>query len=91
MRTIAVVGTGFIGSVHARNAARHPAARLVAVYDANIESAKRIAAETGSQPVADVAEIFDNRQIEAVVIATPTNTHVEYLKRSAQASKAIYS
>jgi myo-inositol 2-dehydrogenase/D-chiro-inositol 1-dehydrogenase len=90
MRTIAVVGTGFIGSVHARNAARHPGARLVAVYDANIESAKLIADATGSQSVADVAEIFDNREIEAVVIATPTNTHVEYLRRAAQARKAIY-
>jgi predicted dehydrogenase len=90
MRTIAVVGTGFIGSVHARNAARHPGARLAAVYDANFESAKRIAGATGAQAVADVAEIFDNREIEAVVIATPTNTHVEYLRRAAQASKAIY-
>src|ERR1700736_860191 len=90
MRTIAVIGTGFIGSVHARNAARYPGARLVAVYDANFESAKRIAGATGVQAVADVAEIFDNREIEAVVIATPTNTHVEYLRRAAQASKAIY-
>jgi myo-inositol 2-dehydrogenase / D-chiro-inositol 1-dehydrogenase len=90
MRTIAVVGTGFIGSVHARNVARHPGARLVAVYDANFESAKRIAGETGSQSVGDVAEIFDNRDIEAVLIATPTNTHVEYLQRAAQANKAIY-
>jgi predicted dehydrogenase len=46
MRTIAVVGTGFIGSVHARNVARHPGARLVAVYDANFESATRSAKET---------------------------------------------
>jgi myo-inositol 2-dehydrogenase / D-chiro-inositol 1-dehydrogenase len=90
MRTIAVVGTGFIGSVHARNAARHRGARLTAVYDANFESARRIAGETGSQSVADVAEIFDNREIEAVVIATPTGTHVEYLQRAAQANKAIY-
>jgi myo-inositol 2-dehydrogenase/D-chiro-inositol 1-dehydrogenase len=47
MRTIAVVGTGFIGSVHARNVARHPGANLVGLYDANFESARRIADETG--------------------------------------------
>src|SRR6201987_1114205 len=90
MRTIAVVGTGFIGSVHARNVARHPGARLVGVYDANFESARRIADEPACRSVADVADIFDNRDIEAVVIATPTNTHVEYLERAAQANKAIY-
>jgi myo-inositol 2-dehydrogenase / D-chiro-inositol 1-dehydrogenase len=90
MRPIAVIGTGFIGSVHAGNVARHPGARLTAVYDANFESAKRIAKATGSESVTDVAAIFDNREIEVVVIATPTHTHVEYLQRAAQAGKAIY-
>jgi predicted dehydrogenase len=41
MLKIAVIGTGFIGSVHARNVARHPGAELVAVNDANFEFAKK--------------------------------------------------
>lgn len=90
MLRIAVVGTGFIGSVHAKNVARHPGAGLAAVYDANLESAKRVASATGAEAVAEVAEIFEDREVEAVVIATPTNTHVEYLRRAAQAGKAIY-
>lgn len=90
MLKIAVIGTGFIGSVHARNVARHPGSELVAVNDANIEFAKKAATATGSQAVADIAEIFDNKSIEAVVIATPTNTHVDYLTRAARAGKAIY-
>jgi myo-inositol 2-dehydrogenase / D-chiro-inositol 1-dehydrogenase len=90
MLKIAVIGTGFIGSVHAKNVARHPGTELVAVNDANFEYAKKAAAATGTQAVADIAEIFDNKNIEAVVIATPTNTHVEYLTRAASAGKAIY-
>jgi myo-inositol 2-dehydrogenase / D-chiro-inositol 1-dehydrogenase len=90
MLKIAVIGTGFIGSVHARNVARHPGTELVAVNDANLEFAKKAAAATGAQSVADIAEIFDNKSIEAVVIATPTNTHVDYLTRAAKAGKAIY-
>ena len=90
MLKIAVVGTGFIGSVHAKNVARHPGAELVALYDANLEAAKRIAGTTGAKAVADVAEIFGNPEVQAVVIATPTNTHVEYLRHAAQAGKAIY-
>ena len=91
MLKIAVLGTGFIGSVHAKNVARHPGAELVAVYDANLEAAKRIGGTTtGAKAVADVAEIFGNPEVQAVVIATPTNTHVEYLRRAAQAGKAIY-
>jgi myo-inositol 2-dehydrogenase / D-chiro-inositol 1-dehydrogenase len=87
---IAVIGTGFIGSVHARNIARHPGAELVAVNDANFEFAKKTAAATGAQAMADLAEIFENKDIEAVVIATPTNTHVEYLTRAARVGKAVY-
>ena len=90
MLKTAVIGTGFIGSVHARNVARHPGMELVAVNDANFEFAEKTAAATGTQAVADIADIFDDKNIAAVVIATPTNTHVEYLLRSARAGKAIY-
>src|ERR1700726_4225051 len=85
----AVIGTGFIGSVHAKNIARHPGAELVAVSDANIELATKTAEITGAKVVSDLAEIF-NKAIDAVLIATPTNTHVDYLKRAAEAGKAIY-
>ena len=90
MLKVAVIGTGFIGSVHAKNIARHPGAELVAVSDANIEFAKKVAATTGARVVSDIAEVFSDQAIQAVLIATPTDTHVEYLKRAAAAGKAIY-
>jgi myo-inositol 2-dehydrogenase / D-chiro-inositol 1-dehydrogenase len=90
MLRIAVIGTGFIGSVHAKNIARHPGAELVAVGDANIEFAKKTAALTGAKAVSDIAEIFNSKGIDAILIATPTDTHVNYLKRAAEAGKAIY-
>ncbi|MBV8417529.1 MAG: Gfo/Idh/MocA family oxidoreductase, partial [Verrucomicrobia bacterium] len=64
MLKVAVVGTGFIGSVHAKNIARHPGAELVAVSDPNIEAAKKIAATTGAKVVADIAEILNNESIQ---------------------------
>src|SRR6516165_4667445 len=90
MLKVAVIGTGFIGSVHAKNIARHPGMELVAVSDANVEFAKKIAAVTGAEAVAEIEEIFNNKDIQAVLIATPTNTHVDYLKGAANAGKAIY-
>ena len=51
MLKIAVIGTGFIGSVHAKNIARHPGAELVAVSDANIELATKTAEITGAKVV----------------------------------------
>jgi myo-inositol 2-dehydrogenase/D-chiro-inositol 1-dehydrogenase len=74
MLKIAVVETGFIGSVHAKSVARHPGAELAAVCDANVEFAKRAAATTGTKAAVDVAEILDNPEIQAVVIAKPTKT-----------------
>lgn len=76
MLKVAVIGTGFIGSVHAKNLARHPGAELVAVSDANLEFAKKVAAVTGATVAGNVAEIFNNKDIQAVLIATPTDTPV---------------
>jgi myo-inositol 2-dehydrogenase / D-chiro-inositol 1-dehydrogenase len=90
MLKVAVIGTGFIGSVHAKNFARNPNAELVAVSDVNRESANKIAAATGAKVVSDAAEIFNNQDIQAVLIATSTDTHVDYLERAAKAKKAIY-
>ncbi|HET7238353.1 MAG TPA: inositol 2-dehydrogenase [Terrimicrobiaceae bacterium] len=90
MLKIAVIGAGFIGSVHAKNVALHPATQLVAVSDVNLEAARKLAATTGAKAVADAADIFSDKEVEAIFICTSTNTHVDYLKRSAQAGKAVY-
>jgi myo-inositol 2-dehydrogenase / D-chiro-inositol 1-dehydrogenase len=90
MLKAAVIGTGFIGSVHAKNIARHRGAKLVAVSDVNIEYAKKIATSTGAEVASDISEVFNNKDIHAVLIATPTDTHVDYLQRAAAAGKAIY-
>jgi myo-inositol 2-dehydrogenase / D-chiro-inositol 1-dehydrogenase len=90
MLNVAVIGAGFIGSVHAKNVALHPGTKLVAVSDVNLEAAKKLAAATGAKAVTDAAEIFSDKEVEAVFVCTSTNTHVDYLKRSAQAGKAVY-
>jgi myo-inositol 2-dehydrogenase / D-chiro-inositol 1-dehydrogenase len=90
MLKVAIIGTGFIGSVHARNVALHAATELVAVSDVNLESARKLAATTGAKAIGDAAEIFGSEEVEAVFICTSTNTHVDYLKRAAQAGKAVY-
>jgi hypothetical protein len=55
-----------------------------------LESAGKLASTTGAKAVSDAAEIFDSKDDEAVFVCTSTNTHVDYLKRSAQAGKAVY-
>jgi myo-inositol 2-dehydrogenase / D-chiro-inositol 1-dehydrogenase len=90
MLKVAVIGTGFIGSVHAKNFSRHPGAELVAVSDANIEMANKAALATGARVESDVEKVFSNKDIQAVLIATSTNTHADFLRRAAEAGKAVY-
>lgn len=89
---IAVIGTGRMGSVHARNIARQiPEANLVAVCDIRLEVAQAVADELGIKHVVrDFHDLLDDKNIEAVLIATNTDTHAFIMKDVAQAGKHIF-
>ena len=89
---IAVIGTGRMGSVHVRNIARLiPEANLVAVCDIRLEVAQAVADECGIQRVVqDYHELLADKDIEAVLIATSTDTHAFIIKDVAAAGKHIF-
>ncbi len=76
---LAVVGTGHLGSLHAKIARAHPRAELVALVDARPERAQALAAELGCAAWAPerLAQASLRAQIDAAVIATPTVSHAE--------------
>ncbi|RPI24865.1 MAG: inositol 2-dehydrogenase [Chloroflexota bacterium] len=90
---IAVIGTGRMGSVHARNLRRSiPEANLAAVCDIRLEVAQAVADELNvTRVVKDYHEILQDRSIEAVLIATTTDTHAMIIKDAAAAGKHIFS
>jgi myo-inositol 2-dehydrogenase/D-chiro-inositol 1-dehydrogenase len=86
----AVVGAGRIGNLHARHlAGAVEGARLVMVMDADPGAAKR-AAYGGAATVQDVNEAIAYPEVDAVLIASPTNLHAEQIKLAARAGKAIF-
>ncbi|MGQ7246458.1 inositol 2-dehydrogenase [Halomonas sp. V046] len=85
---LALIGAGRIGKVHAASIDAHPDVTLVAVADAISEAAEALAAPRGAQALS-VDEIFDDASIDAVLIASSTSTHIDYLQRAAAAGKAI--
>ncbi len=89
---IAVIGTGRMGSVHARNIARQiPEANLVAVCDIRLEVAQAVADELGiKRVVRDFHDLLDDKNIEAILIATNTDTHAFIMKDVARAGKHIF-
>jgi myo-inositol 2-dehydrogenase/D-chiro-inositol 1-dehydrogenase len=89
MVAFAVLGCGRIGKMHARNLARHPRAKLVSVFDVVHSAAADTARELGVTAAASVEAVLADKAIEAVLIATSTDTHVPLLTAAAKAGKAV--
>ena len=82
-------GAGFIGKIHGANIARHPEAELTYIYDVNMAAAEQLAAQLGTKVAASPDEIFES-DVDAVLIASSTNTHADLLSAALQAKKPIY-
>ena len=85
----ALLGAGRIGKVHARAVTSNPAAKLVAVADAMEKAAQDIAAQYGCE-VRTIDAIAAAKDIDAVVICTPTDTHADLIEKFSKAGKAIF-
>ena len=83
-------GVGLIGSVHAANIAKNPNASLRYVVDVDGEAARRAAEKYSTQVAPDAATALADPEVDAVLIASPTNTHAELLTAAAKAGKAIF-
>jgi myo-inositol 2-dehydrogenase/D-chiro-inositol 1-dehydrogenase len=84
-----LIGAGRIGRIHAGNAAAHPKAKLVAVADAHAPAAQGLAAATGAR-VASPADIMAAKDVDAVMICAPTDTHADLIEQAAKAGKAVF-
>jgi predicted dehydrogenase len=71
----AVIGVGYLGRFHAQKYAQIAECELMAVVDGREEVRKAVAAEVGSQPVADYRELLG--KVDAVSVVTPTPAHFE--------------
>ncbi len=88
MKTFALFGAGRIGRIHAANIAAHGAARLKYVVDIDTAAAGRIAAASGAT-VTDTKSAIADDSIDALLIASPTDTHAALIEAGAAAGKAI--
>src|SRR6266702_3836045 len=90
MTKFALFGAGFIGKVHANNIAAHPRAKLQYVYDIYTEAAEQLASRLGAKTAESPEEIWAANDVDAVLIASSTNTHADLLSRAIQARKPAY-
>ena len=86
MLDIAVLGAGRIGRIHAGNIAAHPDARLAGIADTIPDAAARLAETLGTQTLS----IEDALCADAVLIASPTPTHADYIERAAARQLPVF-
>ena len=86
---VAIFGAGRIGKIHAGNIVRQPGVRLKAVVDPDAAAAQALASQYGAS-VGSVEGVFSDASIRVVAIASSTDTHADFILRSAAAGKAIF-
>ncbi len=90
--TIGVIGAGRIGKIHAKNiSTRIPGVIIKTICDLQIQSARDLAKEISVSNVTDNPKvIFEDTDIQAVIICSSTDTHSSFIIQSALAGKHIF-
>ncbi|MDO4637890.1 MAG: inositol 2-dehydrogenase [Lautropia sp.] len=86
---IAVFGAGRIGRIHAGNLHALPDAEIGYICDPDSGQARNLAEQTGAK-VACVDQVCSDKEIDAVIIASSTDTHSELILKAARARKHVF-
>jgi myo-inositol 2-dehydrogenase / D-chiro-inositol 1-dehydrogenase len=86
----ALMGCGRIGRMHADNLAAHPGTSLAGVFDVHRPSAEAVAARHGVPVYPDADAVFAAAEVDAILIASVTETHADYLEKAVLAGKPVF-
>lgn len=86
---ICLIGAGRIGRIHGSNIAALPRAALRYIVDVNEAAAASLAAELDSC-VASIDKALADPEVKGVVVASSTDTHLDFIEAAAAAGKAIF-
>ena len=89
MHRFALIGAGRIGQIHAANLLALEGAELLLVADTNPDAANLVARRCGAR-VATVDAALQDPGIEALLIASSTDTHADLIEAAARAGKAVF-
>ena len=89
MLRFAQFGAGRIGAIHAANLAAMRDTQLLHVVDVNAEAARTLATRHGAR-VSTIALALGDPEVDAVIIASSTDTHADLAIAAARAGKAIF-
>ncbi len=91
MLSVALVGCGLWGPNLARIFFSHPRAHLKSVFDIDIERARTVSRRLRGVAVAtDFHALLQDKEVDAVLVATPLLTHFDIAKASLEAGKHVF-
>jgi myo-inositol 2-dehydrogenase/D-chiro-inositol 1-dehydrogenase len=86
---LAVIGCGRIGRIHANNVVAEPRLRLRYVVDPVDAAAEAVAAQTGATK-GTLAEVLGDPAVAGVIVASSTDTHLDFSLAALRAGKAVF-
>ena len=89
MLNFALMGAGRIGKMHAKNLSMHSKINLSYVYDINQDFANEVAKLSGAKVAQSAEEAINDKNVDAVLIASATPTHIDFMTMAAKAGKAV--
>lgn len=89
MHAIAIIGFGIQGRRMAATLVAHPLFRIAAVWDP-LEEARAAASGIAAATPDVVAAVFDDPAIDAIYVASPPRSHLDYVARALDAGKAVF-
>ncbi|MEV8338194.1 inositol 2-dehydrogenase [Leucobacter sp. NPDC077196] len=84
-----LIGTGRIGQVHAASIAASPDATLAWVADPFIDGARAVADRFGGTATESAEKLIASGEVDAILIASPTPTHVDLIEASVRAGLPV--
>lgn len=87
---LALLGTGRMAHIYGPKINAHPGLQLEVIYNPRMASARKATDHYGGRAMDDLKAVLADPKVDAVVIATPTDTHVDYIEQAARAKKPIY-
>ena len=85
-----ILGAGRIAKIHCENIYNNQNAKLLKIYDINNQLSKKLAKKYDSFSCSNDLEIFRDPNIDAIVIASSTPTHIKYLDLANKYNKDVY-
>jgi myo-inositol 2-dehydrogenase / D-chiro-inositol 1-dehydrogenase len=90
MTTLAICGVGNIGKVHVENLRSIRGCRIAGLFDTNRAVLEQVAAQHDLRAYASLEDMLGDNSVQAVVVATPSDTHAGIALGALDAGKHVF-